>query len=65
LWPQPWPAPPGTLASFTGFLFCDIPALASNSPNIPIIGLPEPYDAVKAVLMPATPSSTSKPFFLA
>ena len=61
LWPQPWPAPPGTRGSLVGCLFCEIPAFASNSPKIPITGFPDPYLAMKAVGISATFSVTSKP----
>ena len=61
LCPQPCPAAPGIRASLTGFLFCEIPALASNSPKIPITGFPDPYFAINAVGISATFSVTSKP----
>ena len=61
LCPQPCPALPSTRASRVGCLFWEIPALASNSPSIPITGLPEPYLAIKAVGISATFSVTSKP----
>ena len=35
---------------------------ASSSPIIPMAGFPEPYVATKALGIPATPRSTSKPF---
>ena len=61
LCPQPCPAAPGIRASLTGFLFCEIPAFASNSPKIPITGFPDPYFAINAVGISAIFSVTSKP----
>jgi len=38
-----------------------MPGNASNSARIPIIGLPEPYSATKAVGISATPDLILKP----
>lgn len=40
---------------------CEIPGSASNSARIPIIGLPEPYSATKAVGISATLDLMLKP----
>ena len=45
-----------------GTVSCDKPGRASNSPIIPITGLPSPYVAVKAVGIPASPFSIISPF---
>ena len=62
LWPQPWPAPPGSRgrgeASPAAWLR---PERASNSPRMPITGLPEPKEPEKAVGMPPRFSLTEKP----
>ncbi len=64
LWPSPCPGAPsikGSCHATPGF--CD--ALGMQSMSLPkeITGLPEPQVATKAVGIPATPFSTSKPFF--
>ena len=61
LWPQPWPAPPMATAFWVGDASCDSPGSASNSPMMPITGLPLPYSAMNAVGSPATPRLTVNP----
>ena len=62
LWPHPWPAPPSVNSFLNESVVWDNPGNASNSPIIPITGFPSPYEAVKAVGIPANPFSTFKPF---
>ena len=62
LCPQPCPAAPFISGSFVGCFFCEIPGFASNSPIIPMIGFPDPYSAVNAVGISATPFVTLNPF---
>mgnify|MGYP002651003234 CR=1 FL=1 len=59
LWPQPWPLPPFTSSWYAVLpAACERPDSASYSASRPMIGLPLPKEAEKAVGMPQMPSST-------
>ena len=63
-WPQPCPAPPGTVSLFTADPASWLKAArASYSPRMPITGFPLPWlqVPVKQVGIPATPVSTANP----
>ena len=56
LWPQPWPGAFSSIAWRCAVCAsCDNPGSASNSPTMPMTGLPEPNVATNAVGMSATP----------
>ncbi len=62
LWPQPWPLPSGIMGFFSVTPeACERPDRASNSPKMPITGLPLPNEPQKAVSIPLSFSVTVKP----
>ena len=64
LWPSPWPGAPSTSGAWYATPgFCDACGMPSISEPSAITGFPDPQEATNAVGIPATPSSTEKPFF--
>ena len=61
LWPQAWPAPPGTSGSSVVWVFWLKPGRASNSARMAMQGFPWPQRATNPVSSPATGLSTAKP----
>ena len=62
LWPQPWPGAFSSIGWRAAVCAsCESPGSASNSPTMPITGLPEPNVATNAVGMSATPDCHVEP----